>query len=359
MITGDIIDIHLPPRKGFTMPEGEHEDTRLQDWGRPELALALRERDADVTFSRGSTSYDLESGQVTVLRPRFEDGGLASTVTPEVVALGRIAAIRNTMRVIGGGVPELNDPSVRELAHDRWKTYELLGGVGLAMNYARLPAGGSIDEALEVVGTDAVAVTTRLKTNQAQSYYGTKASITGRYKAGIIDSRQDWVIEEMLDFSPPLPVKGESPWWQADVALANSMAASKEIRTYIFGRDSSGTPLMSFVMRAVLDNQVHLGEVRRKDWVFIEPDTVPDQVVAQAATVLDAVEEQTGVQEIHMAVDSALVRRQDGGDIFLPTGVHASEPQLIRNREHHPTARVQAGLLADQLLRVAGRRGTK
>lgn len=356
-MSGFSIDIHVPSRKTPT-PAGRHIDAGLAGGGRPELALAIAEHGVRPIFSRGG-SYDFEHDQLHALSPHIrknEDGIYEVTVEPIIVALGTIHAIRNVSKALGNGVPELNHPVVRGTTRDKVLTNRLLEKHGLAKAYAPLDHSQGIDSALDTLPADQVVLKPRNGMRSQGIHIGAKADLSRLYTEGAIDLSQDWILEERLDFSPPMLLKGIDEENQSRIDFANQHKLPKELRIYTFGRDDHGRLITSAVMRSARQGDTHFDN---DDWVYIDPTSIPDEVLRKTDEFESTLSEHTGVREMHLGVDWTFARSQMADDpMWLPMEVNSGEPQLVYEHENPGLASEQSHLLASQLYRIATRHST-
>lgn len=352
-----LVDIHVPARSAG-IPDVRYIDDGLAKWGRPELALALYERGVEPVFSRGPDAYDFVRGEAAILRPAIEmtGNGYKVTATPASVAVGSIHAIRNITRTLGNGAPELNHPIVRETARDKLATNAILDTIGLSKAYAAWDKDMPIDLALDGVPADRVVLKPRKGMRSRDIRFGTKAEIARIANAEIPEDGTEWIIEEEVGFTPPLELRGLDAGQQELIDTVNDRRMPKELRAYSFGRDEAGDSVTMYVLRAAQLVTSHLSDDK---WVFIDQDSVPEVVREKTESVLMAFEQATGVREMHVAVDWGLVTRQGQSEPeYLPTEVNGTEPQLIYRSDHPEVAAQQAGMLADQLERIAQKRST-
>ncbi len=163
----------------------------------------------------------------------------------------------------------------------------------------------------------------------------------------------DWIVEERLDMSQPLPLKGLGPQDDEKIAIVNKLGLPKELRAYSFGKDSSGKLATNFVMRASNKGDTHLDH---DSWVYLDPDSVPAVMVEQTSAVMEALGLHTGIKEIHAATDWVYASSRSSPDAhWPPMEINATEPQLVFEQQHTATARLQVGMLADQMLRIASK----
>ncbi|HET7528715.1 MAG TPA: hypothetical protein VFJ84_00605 [Candidatus Saccharimonadales bacterium] len=352
-----IADIHVP-KSSTEAPQGAYIDAGLANWGRPTLALALAERGMDTYFSRGAQSYDYESGIVSALKPAIRkiEGQYEARVEPVKLAMGSIDAIRNVAAALGHGLPELNHPLVRELARDKAESNRLFQTIELAKTFALVDPHQGIVPALEAMPGGSAVLKPRNGRTSQNVYVATKEEIAAIYHSGQLPEDREWMVEERLDFSPEIKVTGINGEEQEKINLLNTLKLPKELRVYTFGRTESDELIMSFVLRGAKKGEAMLID---DEWIYINPESVPAGVVHGSDKILKALQEKTGVKEVHVAVDWAYAIKSGEKDpVWLPMEINGSEPQLVFENENQQLAREQAGLLADQLYRIASKKGT-
>lgn len=361
MIDGrPLVDIHMPGSKD-PVPDGGYTAPWFTAYDRAELAWALVEQGADVAFTRGAAAFDFESGEATILRPTFDmDDGVRSVyVEPERVAIAGVHSVRNLVLPLHHGVPELNHPGLRKAAYDKGTTNGILQGIGMAKDYALIGPEHPVESALEAVPADTsdlVVVKRRRGQNGEGLLCATKSEIADTFASGGLDVSKGWVVEELLGFDAPLDVKGADEASQARIDQANGDRRARELRTYVFGRDPDGNPITGYVMRAALDGDRFVG---RNDWIYVRPDSIPDDIVAGTDTVLRAFEDHVGIREAHMVIDWVRATGAHGDVRTIPMEVNGSRPQLVYRAENRQLSMELQAKLARQLIRVAENGGTQ
>jgi hypothetical protein len=339
------VDIHVGRR------------TALETEERPTLALALAERGVDVTFSRALEAYDLEAGRASVLRARFRRLGVGKyevSTAPDSIPLEDIDAIRNIALPLGGGLPELNPPDVRNLTEDKFTANRLLAGLGLAKSFALLDRRAAIAEVLEAVPGPQVIVKPRGGARSRNIWVGPKERLEALHAAGKVNLAGDWIVEELLDLTTPLQVRSADPGEQHKIDDANRQWFPKEIRVITFGRGPGGGLITSAVVRLGTTGDRYLGHRAEDVWVTLDLASIPPALFAGTDRIAHAIEEASSTTEHFLAVDWALARRPTEPDpAWIPIELN-SGPELMWEQDDLAAARDQIGKLADQLCRVAG-----
>lgn len=347
-----LVAIHVPSRKS-PAPAGEHIDVGLKNWGRPELALALRELDMSVVFSRGPEAFDFENNMANVLVPSIKkvDGDYEVTVIPSVISIATIDAIRNVNQILGHNSPELNHPLLRASTRNKAISNDILKSVGHTKQYS-VVSNQNLEASLELITSDIVAFKPLAGSRSEGVVIATKAEIVQLVREGKIDLSKKWMVEEYLDNSPAMPIRGIDEQEQEKIDFANKNAIPKELRVYCFGRNDAGRLIHSYVLRIAPEN--HNNTLSNDKWVYIDPTSVPEEVLSQSDAIVKAFELNAGVKEIHIAIDWAYALRNGSTTAdWKPMEVNGGEPQLVYEKNNPAVAVEHAAKLADQLYRVA------
>lgn len=330
----------------------------MSSWSRPLLALALAERGLAATFSSGVHAYQLQAGRVSVLEPTLTkvDGFYEVSTVPRTVKLEAIDAIRNVSQPISCGVPELNDPLVNDLLGDKLLANELLEGLNLAKSFAPVDLALGIEPALEAVVGRAVVLKPRRGRHGRDIFLGDKADVRIAYELGLADWDREWIVEELLDLPLPFALAGTDAEQQAMADMADRERLPRELRVHAFGWAREGELVTSAILRVAEAEDRCLGQ---DSWVYIDPRSVPSEVLVKTGEIVTAIEQATSVREFHIAVDWVFAPRRDGDPRWLPIEINAGEPVVVNDWDEPTVAREQAGKLADQLHRVAERGSTR
>lgn len=345
-----LVDIHVP--------DGAVDDD-LSSWGRPLLALALAERGLDVTFSCGVHAYELAAGRVSILQPTLiKVAGLYEvTTTPRTIELAAIDAVRNVAKPIGCGVPELNDPLVNSLLRDKLVSNTLLEGLNLAKSVAPVDLALGIEPALEAVPGRSAVLKPRRGMRSRDIFLGHKADLTIAYELGLANRDREWIVEELLDLSFPFALAGTDAQQQEKIDIADRERRPRELRVHVFGWAGEGELVTSAILRVADPEDRCVG---RGGWAYVDPESVPEDVLSKTGEIVSAIEKATSVLEFHVAVDWVFARRQDDADPrWIPMEINGGEPVLLDEWDDPVLASEQAGKLADQLHRVAERGSTR
>lgn len=341
-----LVDIHVL---------GGADDDDLSSWGRPLLALALAERGLEVSFSSGVHAYDLDAGRVRILYPTLikVDGLYEVISAPRTIELDTVDAIRSVGKPIRCAVPELNDPAVNELLFDKLVSNTLLEELDIGKSCAPVDFALGIEPALEAVPGRSAVLKPRRGVHGREVFLGDKADLAIAYELGLAKRDRDWIVEELLDLSSPFALAGTDAKEQEKIDNANREHRPRELRVHVFGSDADGELITNAVLRVAAAGHRSLG---RDDWVYIDPESVPREVLAKTREIVRAIETATSVLEFHVAVDWVFARRHGDADPrWLPMEVNGGEPVLLNEWDNPAVATQQAGKLADQLHRVAER----
>lgn len=165
------------------------------------------------------------------------------------------------------------------------------------------------------------------------------------------DTPIQWIAEEKVDFSPPIAIKGLTQKDQEMIDYANQQGLPKELRAYTFGRDDDGRLITSHVLRTVNTGETRFGN---DFWVYVDEDSVPDEVTRATDQVYERFAQHTGVAEMHLGIDWVYAT-EPGADCprWMVMEANGGEPQLVYEQDNKIVARDQTHKLAAQLHRIA------
>lgn len=335
------------------LPLHEHVDDKLAIWGRPELALAIQDKGYDAVFTRGADSVDLAANSAIILRPTIDRIGDAYSVTvkPTKISLSGISAFRNVAKPLSTEIealPELNHPRVRATAKDKALSNEL--AAQWSKKYTTIDSDDP-SKALDALSSDTVVLKPRNGMKSEGLHIGTKEQIAQIITSNDFDKNNAWILEEKLDFSPKIPLLGRTPNDQELIDRANRLGAPKELRVYTFGRNTDGSLISNCVLRTVTGEEIALGNDR---WVFVDPDSVPQEVLDASSEIAANFETHTGVKEMHLGIDWVYAREfGESEPRWINMEVNGTQPQLIYHSENAEVSKEQVNYLAEQLGRVA------
>lgn len=347
--TEAIVAINIAPNIDPTSGEG----------GRAPLASALLAGGAEPIITK-SDGYDTEAGtvdawRITEVRDTLEVANpkrKLSTealnpgfgVEPVTVSLDAIGAIRNTHRPLGFHPGELNAQTVRSRLRDRENVLMLALVAGSTRFFQTLQATEPLsyhDRAMFEQSDNQVHLRPRLGLQAGTRPIQPKTLTIDQVPrllesgelAGIAEDDQ-WVVE------------ATSAQTIAVAQLPETMRHGNLLRVINFGANAESL-ITSAVMRERDGSEVV--------WRALHPSQVPDGVLQANDMIYDLMRDLTREQEMHIAVD------------FVPGGVSkpglvidsivGAEPNLAVG--DNALRRQLAGLLAEQLIRVAKAHGTK
>ncbi len=341
-----LVAINLPEAPAHrTRPEEE----RLVRWGRPELTMALYDVGVDVVFTPNKSAYDSAEGVVAALRPTYERTvkGYGVRIEPEELPIPDIDVVWNMGEIIGDDVPEVNHPLIRGFTHDKLRFNRLLGEIGITKAHAHW-GGGDITAAFDRISSDQVVVKPRKGRESEHVHVGSKQDILDKIANGEINgSTGDWIVEERLLFNG-LPVRARDKQQQEILYEAVKDGKPAELRTLFYGRDETGELVRSYVARIAADGGNTLAMNR---WIFIDEAVIPEAVQTQDAKIYEAVVRETGVPDMHVALDRAHVY-YGNHQRWVPMEMN-SVPALVRTAGDPVVAADQARKLAGFLRREA------
>lgn len=335
------------PHGDLEIPQepGKFADPRLDNpWGRANLIAALQDQGIEPFVTRGVTYYDLESGSVRVLSPdvtqqpaRVEHRGWYD--------LSSIDVVHNVAKVlaIDEAVPQLNNAAVRNLARDRYKTATLLQRAGLHEGSVLVTSEGlgHIDMLDEQPGTMVFLKQRYGSGPDTEVGRMTKAQASEFLQTA--DLEQDYVVEAALDYSHrwPAEIRGLDEVNQVKLDAANDENKDKHLRAIAFG-----------------DGQYYFQARVDYGWVYLDQESIPGSTRAVAKEVYARFAEETGVNEMHIAIDMAQASSAatDGHTLWRVGNVVGSEPRLAEYNDNAEVAAEHRKHLAVQIARIARKR---
>ena len=93
--------------------------------------------------------------------------------------------------------------------------------------------------------------------------------------------------------------------------------------------------------------------MHNNDRVFVDQESVPDELRDVTLSIMDGFRRESGVDEMHLGTDWVLTQTESGERLWVPREVNGGEPQLVYENEDVSVARYHATMLARQLRRVA------
>lgn len=335
-----LVGLHLPGSYAQDS-SGSFVDDRLENWGRADIIGGLRDAGAEVVVTRGQAAFTkahVWGGIVTAV----QDGIYLEMATRPKVS---VAVLRNVAGVIGGGVPELNHPDVRALASDKLATNQFLKKQGLAKPFAPWSPGEELSDAFDLItGDEVVLKPVRGKRGQGV-VLGTKAEIAAHVSSTPLEGA--FIIEQRLRTKPLENIRGRDKAEQEKIRTARAAELPSELRAYTFGFEGDEQQT-HFVLRVARPGANKLGD---DGWVYIDQDSVPEEIHNSVRKLDLAVQQQTGVRETHLGVDWTAL---DSG-LYVPMEINAGEPQLVYMKDDQSTAKTHVNLVVKQLMRAARR----
>lgn len=321
----------------------------LLSWSRPFLIEEVRKRGVDMLVVRGADSID-EIGETAhnVIRPEYSADLKEVTIHQigtralESFDMMRSIVARKSVDHI---LPVLNPTALRILTADKFRTAdELLGPIGLFdRQIAQVRDFDDIENALDSVqGATLVA-----KPNNGLRSIGVVVGSRNDVRQALADADVDYVVEERLNFSPPLPmIRGEDDIQQARLDSANQDGVNKEVRLYSFGEQR-----WHAVGRIAKPGET---DFRDDKWLYIDQDSVPVELLEAGEAVLDKAGELTGTSDVNVGIDFVYASTDaDDEPRWRVMEVNSGEPQLVQLHEHEKIGRWHHEMLADQIVRTA------
>lgn len=319
----------------------------LLTWSRPFLIEQVRERGVDVNVIRGITALDPENGLANnVIRPEYKGDNDVAIEHIGEKALDAFAAMRTIVKAVEVDhlVPVLNPTALRTHARNKDKTAEdLLRPAGAYDRHSALINPGGDIEKIDTLSGDLFVA----KPNIGRLSQGVKVGDRSAIEAYLQGQEAPFLVEEKIDFSAALPsVKGIDEDQQQRLNEANKLGVNKELRMYYFGDG-----VWDSVMRVAKPGET---DFRSDDWLYIDLDTIPDEVYQKSARVIDQIKERISTDEVNIALDFVYGSTASQSDPHWEVmEMNVAEPQLVREHEHMAIARRQHTKLATQIARIA------
>lgn len=320
----------------------------LLTWSRPYLIDQVRSRGVDVVVTRGVTALDAENGIAKdVSRPEYIDDGQVEIQRLGDVALNSLDVMRTIVKVVDVDhiLPVLNPTALRTHARNKNQAAaDLLRPAGAyGRQFSLFEPGQSAAEHLDGLSGDAFVA----KPNIGRLSGGVKVGDRAAVAEYLSEQESPYLVEEKLDFTAPLPgIKGIDEQQQARLDEANRLGVNKELRMYYFG---NGT--WDSVMRVAKPGETDFSS---DNWLFIDQDSVPDDVYMISSNVIDRIKQKFGHDEVNIALDFVFAAAASEPEPHWEVmEMNVAEPQLIREHEHMAISRRQHAKLATQIARIA------
>lgn len=320
----------------------------LLSWSRPYLIDEIRKQGVDVAVTRGVKSLDVEAGIArSVTRPEYR--GKFDVTIEELgdVALDAFAMMRSIVKVadVDYLLPVLNPTALRTHArHKSRAAQDLLRPAGAYNRQSVLVRPGDVAAgALDTLGGEFLVAKPDIGRRSGGVAVGDRYHI-----AEYLDEQTDlYIVEEKLDFSFPMPgIKGVDEVQQARWEQANTLGVNKELRMYYFGDG-----VWDSVARVAKPDET---DFRQDEWVFIDGDSIPNEVYIKSAKIVDHIKARIGTDEVNVAFDwvygSSASEPEPHWEVME---VNVAEPQLVKPSEHREIGKRQHTKLATQIARIA------
>lgn len=335
----------------LTLPgvvEGSTPEKGLLSWYRPLLIANVRNQGVDVHVARGSKGFDVHNDTaMNLIRPEYDlIGGVSISALGER-ALSSYGVLRTITTPIEADalVPTLNPTSLRRMARDKSQMgTDILDPLGV---YSRsktiVRESRDLLSAFDAIPGSHVVIKPNGGMRSQNVYVGSKNDAL----ENVLFSESDYIVEEMMYFSPQWNgIKGIDESNQKRLDIANRSGHNKELRIYTFGPNE-----WSAVAR-VADQDVK--DFRNDDWLFIDPESIPEELVTKAKDILGLIKTKIHTDEVNIGIDYVYTTtHSDPNPRWRVMEINAAEPQLVKPSEHAHIGQEQYKKLADQIARIA------
>jgi len=326
---------------------GSNEQAGLLSWSRPYLIGQIRSEGVDVNIVRGPQALHGECDHAhMVVRPEY------SANTKDVV-IQRVGSVSldtyGVVRSIAGAVSfdhavlSLNPSELRHLAKDKFRVAtEILGPLNVfGRNIVHVPSS-TVPQLDSLQGDDVVA-----KPNGGLRSKGVEVGTKSEIEHILLSTDIPYVVEETLDFSLPLPsVKAINETEQARLDEANETGVNKEVRMFFFGND-----VWDVTGRIARPGE---NDFRDDKWLYIDPDTVPDELLVKGREIVSCLKGVLGTDEFNIAIDWVYATSASQPDpTWRVMEINAAEPQLVQLHQNDEIGKRQHDKLANQIVRIA------
>lgn len=325
-----------PPEKG------------LLSWSRPYLVESVRDLGVDMHTIRGADAIDTEAGFArNVSRPEYIGNSevtihqLGDRALESYGVMRTIIKAQETDDLVRG----LNPTALRKMARNKHTAAEtLLRPTGAYERESLLvEPGESSDDAIGVIGSELLVAKPAVGRMSRGVMVGKKHEIANH----LSDQEVPFLVEEKIDFTAAFPqIKGADEQQQARLDEANRLGVNKELRMYYFGDN-----IWDSVMRVAKPGEV---DFRSDEWLYIDMDTIPDEIYTMSIDVIGRIKQQIGTDEVNVALDwvyGSTASNPDPHWQVMELNIH--EPQLVQEHEDMTVSRRQHTKLATQIARIA------
>ena len=326
---------------------GASPEKGLLSWSRPYLIEQVRKSGVDVVVTRGLGSLDAEGGLAkSVSRPEYA-GSQVKLHQLGDVALCSLDVMRTIVKSVDVDhlVPVLNPTALRTHARNKNQAAaDLLRPAGAYDRQFTLvnPEVMSLEQLDSLPGTQFVA-----KPNVGRMSNKVKVGDRQAIAEYVATQEDPFLVEEKLDFTAPFPgIKGLDEAQQARLDEANRDGVNKELRMYYFGNDTWDS-----VVRVAKPGET---DFQNDNWLYIDQDSIPDEVYLKSAAVIEEVRKRIGTDEVNVALDYVFASSASEPEPHWEVmELNVAEPQLIQEHEHMAISRRQHTKLATQIARIA------
>jgi len=332
------VGLHFGPKKDIA----KHDAELTREYAG--LIKAIDDLHHPVVVTRGAAHFKTEEGFVDeIWHPEVTPSGLRTVRAVGQLALSAFGVVRDYggKLVAEGAMPRLlNDPKITAIDRSKIAFHRIAGEMQVATTLVEF---AKMEEIAAMLGDELIIKPD--KGSGGRSEVMLKKDVEALAISGMDIPH---VVQELMDLTIPFPdtIKGIDA--EAEAKLKLFASRRKELRLFFFrGPDSFETvPLVRFMKLPGEKNDI---------WVPIAFESVPEKVEKMTKATVELLVAETGVQEIHGAIDSCYgttARTKEAkwrvleGNFWKPMG----------KRTHHEVEAAFDSGKARQLVRMAKER---
>lgn len=312
----------------------------------------LLEHDLQLVVSEGAEAAFHDSYVTT----RAVDLSIASSLSqPLDVELGEVGVVLNRLNrsFKRGNLPQshnmppvLNENETRSLAHRKHRSHlEVLEPLGLSMPTTLVAGNKDIDAFLaQNAATEII-----LKPNSGMNGQGVQRLARTAVHTAVasleeIQGNDGFVLQPAYDFTIPFPARLRPFDERAREAFEAGSQSSmpKELRVYGF---HSPAGVATFPVGRLVNDSDH--------WFFVDPNSVPGELLAGTADAMTRVSAVTGAAAVYGTVDYGFGTDGTHAPDWRAIELNARLPYLIGPNKHPEVSRIVHDMLIDQLAATA------
>lgn len=290
-LDGPVVGLHF----------GKHASDQLV-LSRSRLYKAVEEAGGDAVMTRGMDTLDPETGEFSShhrIERLHEDRQLRKY---GAIALDSLRDYNNRLET--EHFPFLNPPPIREICRNKWRIYQLDESMRPESYYVDLRKEESktetqdLEELISSISSNMIAAKPIRGRGSKNVYLGNKTEVHSKLLDELWtadDPSLEWILQKALNTRQELPgVKAASDSQRAKLERAKG---PKELR--IFTVDSE--PVLAVIRAAKEEDADKMGD--GDEWIYIDQNSVPEEALEQARSVVDAIRGETRQEDSYIAID--------------------------------------------------------